>query len=112
MGKNGPRSDWLEKVSWALIFFWAALVLLIEAQNVTLYVSWWHTRSIFFIGTGIIVLLGTTIRLSFPAYRRGILEGYIFGLILLGLGFSIWNWVIPLILLGIDVTLLLRVYNR
>jgi hypothetical protein len=107
------RRDPVDAATWAIIFIWAGLVLL--AGNMGLLDNLLGTRieawSVGFIGAGVIVLLGVVVRVLVPAYRRPLMGGLIFGVILIGVGLGeIIGWVAigPLILIAIGVSVLLR----
>jgi hypothetical protein len=107
------RRDPVDAATWAIIFIWAGLVLL--AGNMGVLDNLLGTRieawSVGFIGAGVIVLLGVVVRVLVPAYRRPLMGGLIFGVILIGVGLGeIIGWVAigPLILIAIGVSVLLR----
>jgi hypothetical protein len=107
------RRDPVDAATWAIIFIWAGLVLL--AENMGLLDNLLGTRieawSVGFIGAGLIVLLGVVVRVLVPAYRRPLMGGLIFGVILIGIGLGeVVGWVAigPLILIAIGVSVLLR----
>lgn len=61
---------------------------------------------VFFIGVGILVLVGTVVRILVPEFRLKIIPGAIFGAILLGFGvdaIAIWFWPVVLFIIGILV---------
>jgi hypothetical protein len=107
------RRDPVDAATWAIIFIWAGVVLL--AGNMGLLdnllgpdVEAW---SVGFIGAGVIVLLGVLVRVLVPAYRRPLVGGLVFGVILIGIGLGeIIGWVAigPLILIAIGLGVLLR----
>ena len=107
------RRDPVDAATWAIIFIWAGLVLL--AGNMGLLVNLLgpdvEAWSVGFIGAGLIVLLGVVVRVLVPAYRRPLMGGLVFGVILIGIGLGeIVGWVAigPLILIAIGVSVLLR----
>ena len=108
------RRDPFSAAGWALLFIWAGLVLLAEnmgiLDNLRIGLEAW---SVIFIGAGIIVLLGVLLRLFVPAYRRPVGGSIVFGFILLGIGLGeVVGWIAiwPLILIGIGVSWLLRMF--
>lgn len=108
------RRDPLNAAGWAFLFIWAGLVLLAEnmgiLDNLRAGLDAW---SVIFIGAGVLVLLGVLIRLFVPAYRRPVGGSIIFGFILLGIGLGeVVGWIAiwPLILIGIGVSWLLRMF--
>ena len=107
------RRDPVDAGGWALILIWAGLVLLVD--NLNIFGTRWEAWPIIFIGAGLIVLLGAAVRLLVPAYRRPIMGGLIFGVILLGIGLgALTNWAViwSLILIVIGVSVLLRGFFR
>ena len=108
------RRDPLNAAGWAFLFIWAGLVLLAEnmgvLDNLRAGLDAW---SVIFIGAGVLVLLGVLIRLFVPAYRRPVGGSIVFGFILLGIGLGeVVGWIAiwPLILIGIGVSWLLRMF--
>ena len=107
------RRDPVDAATWAIIFIWAGLVLL--AANMGLLENFLGTGieawSIGFLGAGVIVLLGVVVRVLVPAYRRPLMGGLIFGVVLIGIGLGEvvgWTAIGPLILIAIGVSVLLR----
>ncbi len=107
------RRDPVDAATWAIIFIWAGLVLL--ADNMGLLANLLGTGieawSFGFIGAGVIVLLGVVVRVLVPAYRRPLMGGLIFGVVLIGIGLGEivgWTAIGPLILIAIGVSVLLR----
>jgi hypothetical protein len=78
--------DKLDATIWAVVFIWAGFVMLMNSTGLQMKVIWWNSWSIFFIGVGVIVLIGTVIRLLIPKYRNKSITGIFIGLILLGVG--------------------------
>ena len=108
------RRDPLNAAGWAFLFIWAGLVLLAEnmgtLDNLRVGLEAW---SVIFIGAGVLVLLGVLLRLFVPAYRRPVGGSIVFGFILLGIGLGeVVGWIAiwPLILIGIGVSWLLRMF--
>ena len=106
------RSDRLDAIGWAAIFFWGALVLLAETTNYKANFNWWDGWAVFFTGAGVIVLVEAVIRLLIREYRRRLMVVLIFGFILLGIGLGGWGWVWPLVLIAIGVIMLLSAFAR
>ena len=105
------RSDRLDSIGWAAIFFWGALVILAEATGFADGFMWWHGWSVFFTGAGIIVLFEALVRLLIPAYHQRMIACLIFGVILLNMGvggLGGWFWALALIVIG--STILRRVF--
>lgn len=107
------KNDRLDTLWWALVFIWAGLVLLAETSGFAESIAWWDGWSVFFIGAGGLVLLGTLLRLALPAYRRKISETLIFGLILLAIGLgNFWVGIWPLALILVGLVILRGVFAR
>lgn len=109
------RSDRLDGVGWAAIFIWAALVLLAESTNLKSNLGWWDGWGVFLTGAGVIVLLGTALRLLIPEYRASWWWTLICGLILLSIGLGSWDgwdWMWALVLAAIGVAILRGVFVR
>jgi hypothetical protein len=107
-GEDWWESDRMDAIGWALAFIWGALVLLAEPTGFAERHSWWDGWGVFFVGAGTIVLAGTVVRLLIPAYRRKIVTGLIFGLILLAIGVgdeAPWEWVWPTVLGAIGIAI-------
>ncbi len=105
------RQDRLDAIGWAVFFVWSALVMLAEATKFSANFSWWDGWGVFFAGVGIIVIIGTVIRMLIPQYKRSVVAGFIFGFILLGIGLGGWDWILPLVFIAIAVTILVSVFK-
>lgn len=98
------RSD---SVGWALIFFWGALVVLLEATGYSARFSWWDGWSVFFTGFGIIALSGVPFLFKYGRREKAGWDLF-FGLIMLGVGLSDlvnfgWIWVVILLIIGFAI---------
>lgn len=109
------HSDRIDTIGWAAAFIWGGLVLLAGTTNFSANYAWWDGWSVFFTGLGVIVLLGTAVRLVIPRYRQSVVWGLIFGFILLGIGLddliglsSFW----ALALLIIGFVILMSAFSR
>ena len=101
------RSDKLDTIGWAFIFFWGALIVLAESSGYAASVSWWWDGwGVFIAGVGVIVLVETAFRLIMPRYRRGIGFGLILGAVLVGIGTGGWGLILPLALAAIGIVIL------
>jgi hypothetical protein len=99
-------SDKGDTVGWALIFIWAALLLLASTIKFGQEYSWWDGWGLFFIGLGVIGLAGALIRLLVKDYPNPSLWDIIFGLffLFLGLGNNTgWIWALALIVIGFSI---------
>ena len=109
------RRDPLSGMVWAAILIWAGLVLL--ADNFRLLASFQQLQAwaLILMGAGVILLIEVAVRLTMPAYRRPVVGTLILGLILIGAGLGevlSWDVVGPLVLIGIGVFILTRVFFR
>ena len=101
-------------VVWASILIWAGLVLLQETTEL-LDLTWWNAWAVFFVGAGIIILLGVVYRLLVPEHRRPVTGSVIFAIILLGIGLGDlvdWGIIWPIVLIAIGLLIVLRVLVR
>jgi len=111
------RQDRLDAVGWGLFFIWGALVLLADITNFSAKFHWWKSWGIFFIGVGVIILIGTIIRWLVARYRSKWMTSLILGLVMLAVGFgasgwNIWNWVWVVILAFIGISIFIRAFAR
>lgn len=107
------KNDRIDTIGWAAAFIWAGLVLLAEAKNFSANFSWWDGWAVFFTGAGVIVLTQVVIRLLIPNFRKKVVSGLIFGLILLGIGLGdLLDLFWPLVLIAIGIIILLRMFIR
>ena len=109
------RRDPLGAAVWAAILIWAGLVLLAEniglLANLTIQDTAVDAWPIIFIGAGGIVFLEVLVRLLVPSYRRPVGGTLTFAVILVGVGLgNLFGWaiVLPLVLIAIGVSALLR----
>jgi hypothetical protein len=118
------RRDPLSAVVWPAILIWAGLVLLannlgfldnlrgLSGDRFFFQVEIW---GIIFIGAGVILLIEAVIRLMMPVYRRDVGGTLFLGIlfIAIGLGNTIgWNFIWPLILIGLGLSIVVRGINR
>ena len=122
------RRDPLGSIIWASILIWAGVVLL--AANLGAFdlltnlferlpfdigklpeglsfipVEGW---AVFWVGAAGILFLEVIVRLLVPEYRKPVLGTLILSIVFLGFGLGTWACVLPLILIGIGVSLLFR----
>jgi hypothetical protein len=105
--------DRLRMISIAAIFIWGGLVALAGTLNLFNYDWGGHGWAIFLLGTGVILLVKVIIRALIPEYRRAIGGSLIIGFILLAVGVSdltgwSWDYIWPIILVAIGLSILLR----
>jgi hypothetical protein len=109
VGSESCQSDPADAAGWAAIFVWGALVMLAESTNFSANFSGWNGWSVFFSGTGVIVLFGVVIRLLLLQHRRSVVGHVICGLVLLSLGLGDqvdWDWVWPSVMIAVAVVIL------
>jgi hypothetical protein len=103
------RSDQLDRVGWAAIFIWAALVVAADSTSFHSNFGWWDAWGVFFTGAGVIVLAETVLRFLMPDYRARWSWTLIVGSVLLAIGLGTWEsleWVWALVLAAIGVAIL------
>ncbi len=119
------RQDPVGSMVWAATLIWAGLVLLagnlgwFESLRTRLGdgwgsvpfadfgdVMWDGTWQLFFIGAGLLVLIGVIARLLIPEYRRPILGSLIWAIVLFGIAFGRWELIWPLILIAVGLSIL------
>ena len=116
------RSDPVGSMVWAATLIWAGLVLLannlgwLETLRIRLgdtawdmpfeIGSWVGAWQLFFLGAGVLVLLGVVIRLVVPEYRQPVLGHLIWAIVLFGIALGQWELIWPLILIAIGLSLL------
>ena len=102
------QADELDKIGWGAVLLWGGLVALVDAIWNTSALAWWNGWAVFFVGTGVLVLLGTVIRVLVPELRGKAGASLVFGVVLLaiGLGDSAGAWLWPVALIGLGVALL------
>jgi hypothetical protein len=122
------RRDPLNAATWAVLFIWAGIVLLLNNLGLIRnliphpigkpgWQFWGHFEvwSIILIGAGVIVFIEVIIRLLVPAYRRPIAGNIFFAIFLIGIGLGNvfgWNIVWPVILIALGISVLLRGFLR
>ena len=116
------RNDPVGSMVWAATLIWAGLVLL--ARNMGMLDSllirlsdrgfdlpidveaWAGAWQIFFIGAGVLVLIGVVVRMLVPEYRRSVLGSFIWAIVLFGIALGQWDLIWPLILIAVGVSML------
>ncbi|MGC9523646.1 MAG: hypothetical protein ACP5HG_17450 [Anaerolineae bacterium] len=116
------RQDPVGAMVWAATLIWAGLVLLannlgwLETLRIRLgdtgfdmpfeIEGWVGAWQVFFLGAGVLVLIGVLVRLLMPEYRRPVLGNLIWAIVLFGLALGQWELIWPLILIAIGISLL------
>jgi hypothetical protein len=116
------RSDPVGAMVWAATLIWAGVVLLLN--NMGMFESliirlsdtgwdlpveieeWAGVWQVFFLGAGVLVLIGVLVRLLMPEYRRPILGNLIWAIVLFGLALGNWTLIWPFILIAIGISIL------
>ncbi len=112
-GKDWWRSDKLDAVGWAAIFFWGGMVLLMDNMNYSESYLWWDSSSVFFAGAGIIVITEALIRIVLPAFRKRIMLLLVIGFVMLAIGLGhLIGMLWPLVLFSIGIIILIKTFVR
>ena len=116
------RSDPVGSMVWAATLIWAGVVLILrnfgwlDAWRMRLgdlpfdlpieVEAWAGAWQLFFLGAGVLVLMGVVVRLLVPEFRRPILGSLIWAIVLFGIALGQWNVIWPLILIAVGLSLL------
>ena len=112
------RRDPLYAATWAFIFIWAGIVLILNNMGLLTRfipretVDPWN---VILVGAGVIVLFKALAHLLVPSYRRPMFGTFILSVILVGLGLGgIFGWAVigPVFLIGLGLAILLRGFTR
>lgn len=114
---HGRHRDRHDAVGWAAVLIWAAVVILVETTGLAADIVWWEAWPVFFVGLGVITLVGALARLAVPERRKSLVSGLVLALVFMGIGFSMllgwgWAWVLPAILIIIAISVLVRAFTR
>ena len=109
---------------WSATLIWAGVVLLarnfgwfgtllirLSDQGVDLpfdLADWAGAWQVFFLGAGVLVLIGVVVRLLVPEYRRPVLGSFIWAIVLFGIALARWELIWPLILIAVGLSILFR----
>jgi hypothetical protein len=107
------RRDPVRGITFAIILIWGGIVAFVETADIS-KPEWWQAWSVFFVGTGLILLVKALFRLR-PEHRRPIGGTLVIGIILLciGLGDIIgWSYSWPVFLIAIGLIILGVVFFR
>ena len=114
------RRDPLGTLIWAVILIWAGVVWLANNFHLLDRIRLGFAKlpfelpfatevwTIFFLGSGVILLIEVLIRLTVPDYRRPVMGTFILAIVFFGIGLGSWNLIWPLILIVIGASILLR----
>ena len=121
---KGGQSVPMDTLTWALILIWAGAVMLMGNMGVLASLlsrfKWrladvpWHLPvsdevwTVFFIGLGVILLLGVIIRLLVPSFRQDILGNAIIAIVAFSVAFGRADIIWPLILIALGVSIIVR----
>jgi hypothetical protein len=89
--RDGGSDDWwtsdrLGAAGWAAIFIWGAVVVLATYTDFNEDFSWWDGWGVFFLGTGVIVLAESGVRLFLPRYRSKLSWAFAWEMAFLSIG--------------------------
>ena len=99
-------SDKGDSIGWAVIFIWGALLILGSSLNFGEQYSWWDGWGLFFIGMGVVGLVGALVRFLVTEYPNPSFWDILFGLFFLFLGLGNdtgWIWAIALVVIGFSI---------
>lgn len=126
------QRDPLASIVWAAILIWAGVVLLasnlgafdliqqfserlpLGARDLPFDITFFPVEAwtVFWLGAAGILLLEIVVRLLVPQYRRSVTSTVIWMFIFVAIGFWRWEFIFPLILVAIGVSILLRGFRR
>lgn len=126
------RRDPLGAIVWAGILIWAGVVMLAANLGAFDLIADFMDRlpfdigelplrldfiplegwAVFWVGAAIILLLEVAVRLVMPEYRRPVVGTLILAIVFLGIGLGTWSCILPLILIGVGVSILFRNLGR
>ncbi|UCH14548.1 MAG: hypothetical protein JSV22_00945 [Bacteroidales bacterium] len=101
--RPGDKGD---TIGWGLILILGALIVLGNSVGFGDNYSWWNAWGIFFIGIGIIGLVGAIIRFLVREYPSPSFWDILFAVFFLFLGMGNktgWIWAVALIVIGFSV---------
>jgi hypothetical protein len=104
------RRNPLGFVAWALVIIWFGVTMLL--QNLDLFADGNEDQqwAIFVWGAGAIFLIEACLRLVVPRWRRSVLGSFVWGAVLVVVGFGLWydKWEVvgPIIVIAIGVGIL------
>jgi hypothetical protein len=118
--QNGGKSARMDSLTWACILIWAGAVML--ADNLDFLtrlevrssgVPWGlpvsaEVWSIFFLGVGVILLVGVILRLLVPKFRYDVLGNAILTIVAFSIALGRAELIWPLILIALGVSVITR----
>jgi len=99
-------SDRGDTIAWAIILIWGALLLLGGALEITVEYTSMNPWGLFFMGIGIIGIVGSLIRFLIRDIPNASLWDFLFGLFFLFMGLGNktgWIWAIALLVIGFSI---------
>ncbi len=118
------REDPVGTLVWAGTLIWLGLVLLannlgwlerlrIRATDLPFDMGFDPTAwTLFFLGAGVLVLVGVLIRLANPSYRQSVVGNVIWAIVLFGIALGSWELIWPLVLIAIGISMLFNALFR
>ena len=117
------RSIRMDTLTWALILIWAGavmltdnfgyLTILLSRINLRFAEVPWHLPvssevwTVFFLGLGVLLLLGVLVRLLVPAFRYDVLGNVILSIVAVAVALGRAELIWPLILIAVGVSIIL-----
>jgi hypothetical protein len=80
------RWDHLDALWWAMVFVWGALVLIADTTSFSDDLDWWDGSGVFWIGAGLLALIGIPLRLGMTRYHSRIGSALFWGTVFLSVG--------------------------
>ena len=122
------RRDPLGSIIWASMLIWAGVVMLAASLGAFDLLTTFFERlpfdigelplrlsfiplegwAVFWVGAAGILFLEIIVRLLMPEYRKPVLGTLILSIVFLGIGLGTWACVLPLILIGIGISIIFR----
>ncbi len=105
-------TDRLEAIGWGIFFIWIAVVVIIDITGYKKNFSWWNGWAIALTGGGIISIASGVIRAFVPRLRNKMMGAFIFGFIMLAVGWGAWGWFWVVALIAIAIAILAGALRR
>jgi len=129
--EKSEGGDMLSSIVWALILIWAGFVFLadnlgwfeqigiaIDSTFIFESLEDWSSFGVWnliLLGAGVIILFEIAVRLLVPEFRRHVGGSIILAAVFIGIGlggFFSWNFIWPLILIGVGINILISGLGR